>query len=72
MVMGKRDDVETASVPIATVALVGLGQQLVNALARVPFRRPWAGPSTLAHNLGESTTRQVVRSGRPQCPRCQR
>lgn len=62
MVMGKRDDVETASVPIATVALVGLGQQLVNALARVPFRRPWVGPSTLAHNLGESTTRQVVRS----------
>jgi epsilon-lactone hydrolase len=62
MVMGKRDDVETASAPIAAVAMVGLGQQLVNALVRVPFRRPWSGPSTVAHNVGEATTRQVVRS----------
>ena len=62
MVMGKRDDVSTASVPIAAIAVVGLGQQIVNALARVPFRAPWSGPSTLAHNLGEATTRQVIRS----------
>jgi acetyl esterase/lipase len=62
MVMGKRDDVATASVPIAAIAVLGLGQQVVNALARVPFRAPWSGPSTVAHNLGEATTRQVVRS----------
>lgn len=62
MVMGKRDDVATASLPIAAVAVVGLGQQLVNALVRVPFRHPWTGAASVAHNVGSATTRQVVRS----------
>jgi len=62
MVMGKRDDVETAIAPIATVAVVGLGQQVVNGLVRVPFRRPWRGPAGVLHNLGAATTRQVLRS----------
>ena len=62
MVMGKRDDVETAIVPIATIAVVGLGQQIVNGLVRVPFRSPWRGPSGMLHNVGAATTRQVLRT----------
>jgi acetyl esterase/lipase len=62
MVMAERPDVPSASAPIAAVDTVGLAQQLTNALARVPFRSPWSGPSGLVHNLGQSVTREVVRS----------
>jgi len=60
--MGKRDDVATASTPIAAVAVVGLGQQIANGLVKTAFRRPWRGSSSIAHNMGRATTRQVIRS----------
>lgn len=62
VVMGKRPDVETAPAPIAAVTLVGLAEQLVNALASVPLRRPWEGPAGIVDNVGRSVTRQVMRS----------
>ncbi len=62
MVMADRPDVQTASLPVAAVTLVGLGQALTNGLARVPFRRPWEGPASVLDNVGRSVTRQVVRS----------
>ncbi len=60
--MADRPEVETASIPVAAVTLVGLAENMVNGLARVPFRRPWEGPGSLLDNLGRSVTRQVVRS----------
>jgi len=62
MVMADRSDVRSASRPIAAVDTVGLAQQLANSLIRVPFRSPWRGPAGLAHNLGQSVTREVVRT----------
>jgi monoterpene epsilon-lactone hydrolase len=62
MVMADRPDVPTASPAIAAIDLVGLGGQLVTALVRVPFRRPWSGPAGVGHNIGQSVTREVVRS----------
>jgi epsilon-lactone hydrolase len=62
MVMGRRPDVPTAGAAISAIALVGLGEQLANSLARLPFRRPWQGDSSLAHNLAQATTRQIMRS----------
>ena len=41
MVMAARPDVRTAARPSAAVDTVGLAQQLVNSLVRVPFRSPW-------------------------------
>jgi len=60
--MGRRQDVETASLPIASIAVAGLLPALGNALLRVPFREPWRGKATLAHNLGVCVTREVMRS----------
>ena len=60
--MADRPDVPTASPAIAAIDLVGLGEQLVTALVRVPFRRPWSGPAGVRHNLAQSVTREVVRS----------
>ncbi len=62
MVMAQRPEVRTASAPVTAVTLAGLGENLVNALARVPFRRPWEGPSDPLQNLGANLTRQVIRS----------
>lgn len=62
MVMADRPDVRTASAPIAAVDTIGLAQQMVNALVRVPFRSPWSGPSTLSRNLGQTVTREIVRT----------
>ena len=62
MVMADRPDVRTASASIAAVDTFGLAQQVTNALVRVPFRSPWKGPSGLAHNLGQSVTREIVRT----------
>ena len=60
--MADRPEVATASAPVTAVTLVGLAENLVNGLARVPFRRPWEGPSGLVQNVGESITREVIRS----------
>jgi monoterpene epsilon-lactone hydrolase len=62
MVMASRPEVATASVPVAAVDTVVLAQQMVAALARVPFRDPLAGRSTKVSNLGAAVTREVVRS----------
>ncbi len=62
MVMAQRADVRTASAPIAAVDTIGLAQQMVNSLVRVPFRSPLAGPSGVVHNLGQTVTREIVRT----------
>jgi len=62
MVMAERPDVRTASAPIAAVDVVGLIQQMSNALVRVPFRSPLSGASGALHNLGQTVTREVVRT----------
>jgi len=62
MVMGRRPGVRTAPAPIAAVDTLLLGGQTVAALARVPFRQPFAGVSNRVANLGASVTREVVRS----------
>ncbi len=62
MVMAQRPEVATAAHPIAAVDAVGLGQQMANALIRVPFRRPLHGTSGLLHNLGQNVTREIVRT----------
>ncbi|NDK89299.1 alpha/beta hydrolase [Gordonia desulfuricans] len=62
MVMADRDGVETASTPVAALAVWGLVQNVTNGLARVPFQQPWRGPAGLLDNLGQSFTRQAVRS----------
>lgn len=60
--MGRRPEVRTASKAISAVALVGLGEQVLTGLAKVPLRRPWQGPSSTLDNLGRAVTRQVMRS----------
>ncbi len=62
MVMADRPDVATAAWPIAAVDTLGLAEQLVNALARVPFRQPWRGPSAPLPNTAAALTREVVRT----------
>jgi acetyl esterase/lipase len=62
MVMGRRPEVKTAPAPVAAFAVAGLAAQLVTALASVPFRRPWRGPSGRLHNVGAAVTRTVLRS----------
>lgn len=60
--MADRPEVQTASMPVTALTVVGLAESMLNGLARVPFRRPWQGPSGLLDNVGQSVTRQVVRS----------
>lgn len=62
MVMADRPEVRTATAPIAAVDTLVLAQQMVGALARVPFRHPFRGPSTAVSNLGATLTREVVRT----------
>ena len=62
MVMADRPDVATASRPVAALTLVGLGQNVLTGLARVPFVRPWQGPGNIVENLGQAVTRQTIRS----------
>lgn len=62
MVMANRPEVATASAPIAAVDTVVLAQQMIAALARVPFRHPLSGRSTRVSNLGAAVTREIVRT----------
>ncbi|MDL9946203.1 alpha/beta hydrolase [Gordonia sp. ABSL11-1] len=62
MVMADRPEVNTASAPVTALTVMGLAESMLNGLARVPFRRPWQGPGGLLDNLGQSVTRQVIRS----------
>jgi acetyl esterase/lipase len=62
MVMGDRPEVETAAVPVAALDVALLAQVLATATARVPFRHPFAGTSSLWSNLMISTTRETIRA----------
>jgi acetyl esterase/lipase len=62
MVMADRPEVHTATFPVAAIDLLGLAQQLTNSLIRVPFRSPFRGPSTRSRNLGQTVTREVLRT----------
>jgi acetyl esterase/lipase len=67
MVMANRPEVRTAAAPVVAVDTVLLAQQMVAALARVPFRRPLHGRSSRLSNFGTSLTREVVRSFMGYC-----
>ncbi len=60
--MSDRPEVTTASWPIAAVDVAGLASNLVGAVARLPFRTPWRGPSNPPRNLAVSRTRELTRS----------
>jgi monoterpene epsilon-lactone hydrolase len=60
--MSDRPEVRTASWPIAAVDVAGLTSNLVGAVARLPFRAPWRGPSNAPRNLAVSATRELARS----------
>jgi acetyl esterase/lipase len=62
MVMADRPEVQTASAPVTALTVMGLAESMLNGLARVPFRRPWQGPGGLLDNIGQSVTRQTIRS----------
>jgi epsilon-lactone hydrolase len=67
MVMANRPEVRTAAAPVVAVDTVLLAQQMVAALARLPFRRPLHGRSSRLSNFGTSLTREVVRSFMGYC-----
>jgi epsilon-lactone hydrolase len=62
MVMGKRPEVQTAEAPVVALDVVLGLEQMTAALARVPFRHPFAGSSSPLSNLGVSVTREVIRA----------
>lgn len=62
MVMARRDGVRTASAPVTMIDAMALGGQVMAALARVPFRRPFAGTAGLRTNLTTNVTREVLRT----------
>lgn len=62
MVMADRPEVKTATPAVTALTMVGLGQNLATGLARIPFVRPWRGPGNVVENLGQSVTRQTIRS----------
>ncbi len=62
MAMGNRPEVQTAPAPIVALDVALGAQQMAAALARVPFRHPFAGTSSPLPNLGVSVTREVIRS----------
>ncbi|HXZ61428.1 MAG TPA: alpha/beta hydrolase fold domain-containing protein [Acidimicrobiales bacterium] len=60
--MGNRPEVKTAPAPVVALDVALLAQQMTVALARLPWRRPFAGDSTRLSNFGASVTREVIRS----------
>jgi acetyl esterase/lipase len=62
MVMGKRPDVPTASLPVTALAVAGFASRLGFALASAPLRKPWEGNDTLVNNIGQSVTRTVMQT----------
>lgn len=62
MVMGRRPGVKTAAAPVVAIDTILLAQQMVGAMARVPFRRPLSGGPAPLSNLGTAVTRETVRS----------
>jgi epsilon-lactone hydrolase len=62
MAMGNRPEVKTAPAPIVALDVTLLAEVLATALARVPFRHPFRGQSSLPSNLGIAVTREVMRA----------
>ena len=62
MAMGNRPEVKTAPRPIVALDVSLLAGHFATALARVPFRRPFAGDSSPLSNLGITVTREVIRA----------
>jgi epsilon-lactone hydrolase len=67
MAMGNRPEVKTARAPVVALDVSLLAQQLATAMARVPFRHPFAGDASPATNLAISVTREVIRSFMGYC-----
>jgi len=67
MAMGNRPEVETAPTPVAALDVALLAQVLATAMARVPFRRPFAGTSSPATNFVTSVTREGIRAFMGYC-----
>ena len=67
MAMGNRPEVETAPAPILGLDLALGAAEMAAALARVPFRKPFSGESSLLSNLGMNVTREVIRSFMGYC-----
>jgi acetyl esterase/lipase len=65
--MADRPEVRTAPTPVVAIDTVLLAQQMVAALARLPFRKPLRGNSNLLANFGTSVTREVLRSFMGYC-----
>ena len=42
--------------------MVGLVDNMINGLARIPFQKPLSGPGGILDNIGQAVTRQTVRS----------
>jgi acetyl esterase/lipase len=62
MAMGNRPEVQTAEAAVVALDVaLGIGN-VATALARVPFRHPFAGTSSPLSNLGVSVTREVIRA----------
>jgi acetyl esterase/lipase len=62
MVMADRPDVATASVVGTARAVGSLAARLGVTLGTLPLRQPWRGPQSLATNLAQESTREVIRS----------
>src|SRR5580698_3295830 len=62
MAMGNRPEVKTAPRPIVALDVSLLAVHFGAALARVPWRRPFAGDSSVLSNLGTAVTREVIRA----------
>ena len=62
MAMGNRPEVKTAAAPIVALDIALGVEQMATALARVPFRRPFTGPSSPLSNFGMSVTRETIRA----------
>jgi acetyl esterase/lipase len=67
MVMADRPEVRTAAAPVVAIDTVLLAQQMLAAMARLPFRKPLRGNSNLLANFGASLTREVLRSFMGYC-----
>ena len=67
MVMARRPEVETSTPPVVAIDTVLLAQQMLAALARLPFRSPLSGRSNRLSNLGANLTREVLRSFMGYC-----
>lgn len=62
MAMGNRPEVQTAAAPIVALDVTLGVEQMATALARVPFRHPFAGTRSPLANLGVAVTRETIRA----------